>query len=58
MTTYRPLVLTSTGVIEQMQSGDTLDPSTYTVGSSALVDGGSATTSHAGLLTIDFGKAT
>lgn len=35
-----------------------VDNSLAAIVTSALIDGGSATTSHSGLLTIDLGKAT
>lgn len=57
MTTRRPLVVVS-GVIEEISSGDVIAADTYLGPSGATVDGGTPSTSHSGVLTIDFGAVT
>ena len=57
MTTRRPLVIVS-GVMQEISSGDTLPTDIVPVTESALVDGGTPSTSPTGVFKIDFGAVT
>ena len=57
MTTRLPLVIVS-GVVRDISSGDTLPADIVPVTGSALVDGGSPSTSPSGIVRIDFGGVT